>query len=163
MTINIIVGAPCAGKSTHVVANAKDGSVIIDLDKIANAIGSSAPHQTTDQIRSVAFKMRWAAIDLILGGIDTDAWIIHTNPSSLLIDRYVDAGAEFTLLEPTKAVCLERAEKDERPEGTVEAIERWYASPPVIPKDALIDALSGTVNALQTTIAVGRAGQKSRI
>lgn len=152
MRINIIVGPPCAGKSTHVTANAVTDSVIIDLDKIATSIGSGSPHTSTEDIRNIAFKMRWSAIFGILDGIDSDAWIIHTNPPSHLINKYVDNGALFTIIDPGKEACLDRIETDSRPDGTAEAIEKWYDSPPEIPEDSIIDSMTLAVNKLNESI-----------
>ncbi len=39
MTINVIVGPPCAGKSTHVKVNSTIGNVLVDYDELAMALG----------------------------------------------------------------------------------------------------------------------------
>jgi len=41
MTINVIVGPPCAGKSTHVKANSTKGDVLVDYDDLAKALGAA--------------------------------------------------------------------------------------------------------------------------
>ena len=152
MTINIIIGPPCAGKSTHVQANRKDGDVVVDYDLLAQALGSNVSHQSTGAVRQVALSARRSAIDTIISGIDSDSWVIHTNPPKQLITDYVDAGAVFTIVDPGIDDCKQRAEDTERPEGTIAAIEKWYESIPVIPSDALIDDLSATVQVMQNLI-----------
>ena len=135
--INIIIGPPCAGKSTHIREQAKAGDVLIDYDQIATAIGSDVPHQAKGDIRKVALSMRHRAIDEITKGIDADSWIIHSNPSPLLLARYEEAGATFTMIDPGQADCIERA--SDRPEGTADAIADWYANPPTLPQGDSID------------------------
>jgi len=138
MDINIIIGPPCAGKSTHIEANSTNGDVLIDYDAIATAIGSNQPHSSDGSIRTIALRLRSSAITKIISGIKSDSWIIHTNPSESLISDYIDAGAIFTILDPGKDVCKDRAKQDNRPDGTIEAIDKWYESPPKIPDDNLI-------------------------
>ena len=131
--IRVIVGPPCAGKSTHVRNNAKTGDLIIDYDVIAQAFGSANSHDSSGLIRSAALQARSAAIDTALES-EADSWVIHTNPKTDLIDRYSEAGAEFTTIDPTQAECLARAETDERPAFTVDVINNWYENKPVLPE-----------------------------
>lgn len=131
--IRVIVGPPCAGKSTHVAENRVAGDVVVDFDKIAQALGSDVPHGAEGAVRSVAFACRSAAIEEILSGVGADAWIIHSRPSADLVQRYLAAAAEFTVLSPGLEVCLQRAEDDGRPDGTEQVIRDWYQSPPEIP------------------------------
>ena len=140
MDINVIIGPPCAGKSTYIKENATQGDVLIDYDAMAMALGAGSTHTASGAIREVALRLRYSAINKILEGISAPAWIIHTNPRQSLIDDYAEAGAVFTIVDPGKAVCLERVEKDYRPEGTAEVIEAWYESPPKIPQQMDIDA-----------------------
>jgi hypothetical protein len=131
--INVVIGPPCAGKSEHVKAHAKDGNVIVDYDLIAKAMGSRVAHDAKGAVRIVALASRKTAIRRTLDGLEDDAWIIHTNPQPQVLQSYVDAGAKFTLLDPGKSECLRRAQAGDRPASTIGAIEAWYANPPVIP------------------------------
>lgn len=122
--ITVISGPPCAGKSTFLKEHAKPGDTVVDLDEISAAFGSP------DTITPVARVAREAAISEILTATDRDAWIIHTNPKPEQIEKYRDAGATFELVDPGIDVALERAA--DRPDGTAEAIRKWYAAPPQI-------------------------------
>ena len=122
--IYCVLGPPCGGKSTYVAENAKEGDVVVDYDLIARSLGSKNSHDSSGAIRSCAFAARKAAIDLIMEGIDSDSWIIHTSPKKEDIEKYTDAGAEFVEINPGKEVCLERAK--DRPARTAEVIEAWY-------------------------------------
>lgn len=134
MTIHVVLGPPVAGKSEYVKAHAKDGNVIVDYDLIAKAMGSRVAHNSIGSVRIVALESRKTAIERILRGLDDDAWIIHTNPQPQVLQSYVDAGAKFTLLDPGKSEVLRRARASGRPASTIDAIESWYANPPIIPQ-----------------------------
>ncbi|VXB33002.1 head maturation protease, ClpP-related [Pseudoclavibacter sp. 8L] len=132
MTATVVVGPPCAGKSTYAWATRTTTELVVDYDRMAQALGSSTAHAATGAIREAAFAAREAAIGVAL---DTSqgSWVLHTSPSAEQISTYEDAGAEFVLLDPGESVCLERAEDDDRPEGTEDAIRAWYANPPELP------------------------------
>lgn len=144
--VNIIVGPPCAGKSTFVRDHAAEGDVLVDFDALATALGSGTAHDAPQDIAYVAFDARDAAIDRVLDGLDADSWVIHTSPSQKKIDRYAAAGAVFTLLDPGLDECLARAASDGRPETVTETIKKWYADPPQLPDGVLTaaDWRSGT-------------------
>lgn len=132
MTVTIIVGPPCAGKSTHAWDSRQDGDVVVDYDRIAVALGHAAPHGVDGALRTTTLAARNAAIAVALTG-DADAWIIHTAPSAEQLDRYRDAGAAFVLLDPGEDECIARARADLRPDGTEDVIRAWYENPPVLP------------------------------
>ena len=133
-SIFVVIGPPCAGKSSYIDRRAKAGQPKIDFDKIAAALGSRTEHNAEGSIRFVAFSARQAGINRIINGIDDDAWIIHTNPPEDLVFEYKDAGAQFLLVDPGIDVCLARAKT--RPNGTAQAVRDWYASPPAVVAEA---------------------------
>ena len=130
MAITIVIGSPCSGKSTWAKNELKNNDVIVDYDELAKAFGSKVEHSSSGSIRTVALTARKEAIKRILTGIENDAFIIHTNPTDEAIDSYIEADANFVLINPGKETCLQRAES--RPEGTKEAIEKWFNNPPSI-------------------------------
>jgi hypothetical protein len=122
--ITVVSGAPCAGKSTYVALNAATGDLVVDLDRIADALTAKG------LARDAAHGARAAAIDVALaGGKDADAWIIHTRPEPKHLDTYVGAGARLITLDPGYEVCLERA-KTERDAETVAAVNDYYGKRP---------------------------------
>ena len=131
--VNVVVGPPCAGKTTHVREHAAPGDVTIDLDAIAQALGSPDTHTAPTAVDTAARAARAAAIDAILAGIDGTAWVIHTNPQPEQVARYVKAGAAFTVLDPGVETVTTRATEDGRPGVTRDAIAKWYAAPPQLP------------------------------
>ena len=126
--IHIITGPPCAGKSTYVREHAKSGDLRIDYDLIAQALGAENSHAAEGIIKQAAFDAREGAIRTALDDItDAESWIIHTSPSEEHMKLYEQAGAEVIPLDPGYEVCMERAKKDERPQQTIDGIEKWYA------------------------------------
>lgn len=141
--IHVIMGPPCAGKSTFVAEHAAEGDIRVDFDRLAQALGSSVPHGAKGDVASVAFQARQAVIDAVLDGIGVDSWIIHTTPDPVQMERYKEKEAEITVLDPGIEVCLERAEQDGRPEASVEAIHAWYKNQDKINEEKEIEQGKG--------------------
>ena len=125
--IHVITGAPCSGKSTYIDEHAKDGDLRIDYDRLAQTFGSAKSHEAEGIVREATFKARESAIEVAMKNPEAESWIIHTFMTDEQSKRYEEAGADIVVLDPSKEVCLERAEKDERPQTTVDGINRWYA------------------------------------
>ncbi|MEU1152631.1 HK97 family phage prohead protease [Streptomyces sp. NPDC005918] len=129
-SIMVVVGPPCAGKSTYIAEHKTAGDVVVDFDALAAALGSTIPHDAPAGVRDVALAARKAAIAKVMAGVDADAWIIHTSPPPGAMSEYEAVGVELVLLDPGIDVCLSRADEDKRPDGTAAAIEQWYETPP---------------------------------
>lgn len=123
--IHVIIGAPCAGKSTYVREHANDGDLRIDYDAIAMTLGA-ASHGSDGIIREAALSARKAAIAIALDNPDAETWVIHTSPTDWQRERYEEAGAEFITLDTDMETCLRRVEEDGRPEGTADVIREWF-------------------------------------
>lgn len=132
--IAVVVGPPCAGKSTYVRAMARPGDVTVDYDALAVALGSDRRHEAPRSVAECAFAARSAAVSALIAG-GYDGYVIHTRPSAGDMGRYRRAGARFVLLDPGEDECLARAERDRRPPRTFDAIRSWYENPPRIPTD----------------------------
>lgn len=125
--VHVVSGAPCSGKSTFVRENMSEGDVVVDMDAIAKALGYTQDHGARGNYLRVALAARQGAINEVLRK-RCGAWIIHTQPKPEDITRYETCGAIFHVIDPGIEVCLQRAEADDRPEGTVDAIRKWYGS-----------------------------------
>ena len=125
MSITLVTGPPCVGKSTHVQANAQPGDIVIDLDAIALAL--SAPgvghHDYDDTTRAVAIAARQAAIDAALA-TDRHVWIISAIPSAKQLAYYQAKGATIVTLDAPADVIAERlAQRPQRNQALVASLE----------------------------------------
>lgn len=127
--LTVVAGPPCAGKSTYAWAMAAEGDVVVDYDRIAQALGSPHTNDAPEAVADCAFRAREAAVSRCLEA-GYAAWVIHTRPSPAQVRRYREAGARFALLDPGIGECLARCEADGRPPGTEERIRDWYERPP---------------------------------
>ena len=119
--LHVVTGAPCAGKTTFVREHKQSGDIVIDMDALAVSLGADDMHSYPEGIRKAALAARRAAIDSIG---DSNAWVIHTQPTDE--QRAAYKGAVFHDLDPGKDECINRAKRDNRPNGTVEAITQFY-------------------------------------
>lgn len=123
--IHVVLGPPCAGKSTYIREHSKSGDVLVDYDVIAQALGEKEKHGATGAIKEAAYKSRNAAINYLLEN-DGEGWIIHSSPSEWQMKRYEEAGADIIRLDVDEDTCIERAEADGRPAEEVERIHEWF-------------------------------------
>lgn len=125
--ITVVLGPPCAGKSTYVEQHRTTTDVVVDYDKLAQALGATASHDQPGDIKNATFAARRAVIDHLLSSRSKAyAWIIHSAPKPEWMQRYAEAGATIVELNPGIDTCLARAADDERPQRTIDAIHRWY-------------------------------------
>ena len=133
----LIIGAPCAGKTTYARQNRKQGDPLIDFDRLVESAGGTPHAQGQDDIRRVAEAMRTAGQGRgFADDISADVWAIHTRPSNGALADMAERGIRIICLDPGKDICLERAEKEARSESSIEAIKAWYENPPVLPAGA---------------------------
>lgn len=122
--LNVVTGPPCAGKSTYVRERRSPGSVVVDFDALAVALGSDTSHMCEGDIRKAAFEARGAVIRA--AHRYGEVWVIHTSLNAHAMREY--QGATFHDLNPGIDECIRRAREDGRPSGTIEQISAWYAN-----------------------------------
>lgn len=125
--LHVIIGPPCAGKSTYAQEHMQEGDVVVDFDALAHALGATERHNSQGAPREAAFKARTAVIDyLVTNSKRVNGWVIHSTPSEAQMRRYDEIGADIIELDPGMDECLRRAEQDGRPDGTAESIRQYY-------------------------------------
>lgn len=125
--IYVVIGPPCSGKSTYVQEHRKTGDIVVDFDKLCQALGSNEKHAAPEAIKQVAFSARGAVIlDVCTNNYDADSWIIHTKPTEKQMKLYEKAEAEYIYMDTDMETCLERCETDDRPPGTAEIIKQYF-------------------------------------
>jgi hypothetical protein len=130
MTLFVIVGPPCGGKSTWVNDRARPGDLVVDYDKIANALTANGPftYGFKKPLAQVAYLAREAAINEALRHVKThEVFIIHSIPRPAVLARYRKHSAQIVTCDPGRDVVEARC-RAERPEDSMGAVKRWYAS-----------------------------------
>ena len=91
MSLTVVTGPPCSGKSTHVMENATPGALIIDLDRIALALTTPdvVSHHHSPTVGAIARTVRNAALDPAIAQSDAhEVWIIDSSPTPRSLSRH---------------------------------------------------------------------------
>lgn len=133
--LTVVTGPPCSGKSTYAWSRKQLGDIVIDFDRIAQAIGSESPHDHPDHVRWVAIAMRRAGINsaIIQHEKGATVWVVQSRIAAKDMDRYLAAGAEVVTLDEDPAELHARASR-ERPSRWHSLIDEWKATADPRPK-----------------------------
>lgn len=141
MTVFIVTGPPCAGKTVWVQANADPADVIVDMDALVAAMTNSDASHTAPSslIWRTAMAARDAAVRKVLdrqsrhvveniNGVETelDAYVIHAVPNRDQVDRYLAQGARILIVDPGRRTVINRATEAGRIDTVHNAIVGWY-------------------------------------
>jgi predicted kinase len=130
MALIVVTGPPAAGKTTWVRANAQPGDIIIDYDRIAQAltVDGADTHRHSRILARVTFRARSAAINEALRVCDrADVYLIHSAPRPDALARYHQHGARIITIDPGEHTVRARVQAD-RPATANKAVTRWYAT-----------------------------------
>ena len=131
MTLYVITGPPCGGKSTYVRERARPGDFVVDLDRLALAITSedTPHHEYPAHIRTAAIQLRKQAVVMaIMWAKRGDSYVIHAKPPARARSQYRQAHAVMVELEAPFDVLRARA-KAERPPHIWSTLARWWDEP----------------------------------
>jgi hypothetical protein len=133
--LTVVTGPPCSGKSTYAWSRAQPGDIVVDFDRIAQALGSGSPHDHPDAVRWVAIAARRAAVNsaIIQHEKGATVWLVHSRIPAKDMERYLRAGAEVVTLDVDPAELHARAAR-ERPERWHTLIDEWKAAADPRPK-----------------------------
>lgn len=129
MPITVVTGPPCSGKTTYVREHASPGDVVVDLDALAQALGSPDPHNHPPAVLHLAQLARGYLIRAVMGYKASPVWIIDTMITPEHLARYVQAGATIVSLDVDREVLHQRARDQGRPPDVHHAIDLWLAPP----------------------------------
>lgn len=135
--LEVVVGPPCAGKSTFVDKRRGPHDLIIDLDRIAAAIGNPDEHVAWNgdpsPYRATARMLRGHLVKELFSSYPpaflADAervWLIDTMPKGWQVRSYRQRGARFHLVDPGETVCVVRAHDAGRDKSVLAQIRGWY-------------------------------------
>lgn len=110
----LVYGPPLSGKTSYVKENKGYSDIVVDLDKLQEAITLMPTYQEVPAVKRNLFSVR----DLLLDHIKTrygqwkTAWIIGGYPNTFDRDRIIDELQvdAAILIETSKEECLERLE-----------------------------------------------------
>lgn len=135
--LRVLVGPPASGKTTYALEHAKQGDIIIDYDRIAQALTApGAPtHQHPNHLNAITRAARNAAIDTALRQSDSiDVYLIHSNPGPDRLNHYRNHGADIIVIDPGRDIVTERC-KRERPRRMLAVVDEWYRKWTTTPND----------------------------
>ncbi|MEW1551558.1 AAA family ATPase [Streptomyces tsukubensis] len=138
----VVTGPPAAGKSSWIQARARPTDIVIDLDRIAQALaGPGAPQWTQEPtLLRIAHRARYAAIDEACRHLDhVDVYLIHTMPTAKWLARYKRLDAEIITVDPGQAVITQRIQAMRSPEMQRVAT-RWYRNRASLPPSVMPQA-----------------------
>jgi predicted kinase len=129
----VLTGPPCAGKSTFVEEHRGPDDLVVDLDRLAEALGLPAdvPAYGSRHVAAAAARTARTAVvraqqDGEYDGLAGDVWVIDAELTSQVRGIWRRHGAELLDLDPGRDVCHERADAAGRPGATHRLIDDWY-------------------------------------
>lgn len=130
MALTVVTGPPAGGKTSWVNARAQPGDVVIDMDRIAQALsppGASA-HEYGRVLRTIAQRARQAAVSEALKYCQAvDVYLIHTQPSEAQLATYAQHGGRVVTVDPGRDIVLARCD-EQRSRSSRTAAEHWYST-----------------------------------
>lgn len=132
--VYIVYGSPCSGKTKFVEDNAGDNDIILEVDRLYQAITKAEVHGLPQAVKSNVFKLRDTMLDMIAMryGAWENAYIIGGYPLLTERERLADRvnADKIIFIDTPKEVCLLRLEAD--PNGRDRDkwrgyIEEWFA------------------------------------
>jgi predicted kinase len=126
--VTLIVGPPCAGKTTWVAQRAAPGALVVDWDRLAYEAGSPVSHDHAPTYRAAATARRTQLEQQIATMTDGTAYVIRT--AAREAERTAIAtrlrATHVEVLDPGVHTCLARARATDRHPDVDAAILRWY-------------------------------------
>jgi hypothetical protein len=122
----LVVGAPGSGKSTYVQANQAPEDLVVDYDRLAEALGSPVGHDHAESMHKATMTARNAVLGAIRRG-DLDVprvWIISSNPNAEAIFPFHDR----VEIDSGKDEVRRRAIDAGRSMDWLKLIDDWYAT-----------------------------------
>lgn len=124
--VYLVYGSPCAGKTTWVQQNANADDLILDIDRLWEAVCLSDRYNKPNRLKQNVFGLRDCLIEQISKrtGKWLSAYVIGGYPLRTDRDRMcMLLNARPIFIDESKEVCLQRAQNDDW-RGYV---ERWFA------------------------------------
>ena len=124
----LVYGSPCSGKTSFVREQANGDDLILDVDRIWDAVCLDGWKSKPRRLNPIVFRIRDEIIDAVRTrtGKWRNCWIVGGFPLKTDRDRICQLlRAEPIYCEATLEECLARC-KEERPEGWETYIRDWF-------------------------------------
>lgn len=121
--IYIVWGSPCAGKTSFVLQRALKDDLIIDIDRLFEAVNTSR----SNRVLSNVMDLHRFLIDMVKTrkGQWVNAWIIKGLPLTGERERLAnELDAELIFIDTDKETCLERSK--EKGQDYYKIVEDWW-------------------------------------
>lgn len=121
--VYIVYGSPCSGKTTYVNERATPDDLIIDINRIYDAVNNERSNRLYDNVMQVYRLL----VDMVRtrNGRWVNAWIIRGFPLKGERERLASQlDAELVYIDTDKQTCLERAYN--RAEGYDKFVNDWW-------------------------------------
>lgn len=121
--VYIVYGSPCAGKSYYVDSVATDDDLIIDIDRIYEALNITRSNKLLNTVMSTYRHL----IDIVKtrNGQWQNAYIVRGFPYAMERQRLADTlDAELIFIDTDKQTCLERSK--EKSSEYYKFVEDWF-------------------------------------
>lgn len=113
--VYVVYGAPCSGKTTWVRENATADDLILDIDRIWEALSVCDREHKPNRLKNNVFGVRDTILDQIRTrtGMWLTAYVVGTYPRQPERERVCDMlRATPIFIDTPKEVCLERAQNE---------------------------------------------------
>jgi len=133
-SVYIVYGAPMSGKHSYVIEHMEKGDLVVDIDKLYEAVSFMQPYDKPDNLKYNVFSIRNHIIDNVrtrYGGFRT-AWIIGGYPNKIDRERLAsELGAELILINATREECVNRLDtsndyRQENKNEWIDYIDKWF-------------------------------------
>lgn len=118
--VTIVYGSPGAGKTSYVIEHMKDGDLVIDLDKLLEAISFKDIYQGSEGLKPYVYAMRDTLYDSLerrIGNINK-AWVVACLPNKREREYLARRlRAELVHIDTDQEQCISRAMLDNRREN----------------------------------------------
>ena len=129
MTRNLIIGAPCSGKSTHAQQlNPQQNPILIDMDQLLKAISPHTPTREYPPHHVEAARAARRTLTIAALRSNQPLTVVDcafTNPTALITRWITRHHATVTWTQATQYTCHQRA-TEQRDPFTHQLIDRWF-------------------------------------
>ena len=132
--VYIVYGPPMCGKSSYVIEHMEVGDIVVDMDKLYEAVSFMPSYNKPENLKYNVFAIRNSIIDNIktrYGGFRT-AWIVGGYPNKVEREKLaLDLGAKLIYLETDRDTCVSRLSscddyRSENKEEWITYIDKWF-------------------------------------